>query len=129
MTYKDAEFVAHFDSLLESCLCRICGPARDHFIDPVIKLPALARMTNQEDQRLIVASIRRLVRSGRVTRATRRLAGRSVAGIVCLPRAEWERLNHPPATTLRLTEADVMFLESLGVAVDREDVCEPVAAV
>jgi hypothetical protein len=128
MTYKDAEFIAYFDSLVERCLSRICGPARDHFADPIAKLPALMRMTNVKDKELILASIRRLVRSGRVSRASRRFAGRAITGIVCLPRADWERLNRSHATGLQLTDADVGFLQSAGIAVDSEDVCEPVTA-
>jgi hypothetical protein len=128
MTYKDPEFIAYFDSLLVSCLARICGPAAGHFCDPLSKLSTLMCMTNVDDRKLILASIRRLVRLGRVTRAKRCFAGRTVSGIVCLPRADWERLHNPPASILRLTDSDVTFLKFIGIAVDREDVCEPVLA-
>jgi hypothetical protein len=128
LSERDPEFLETFDRLLERCLCRICGPARDHFIDPEAKIQVLLRLTNMADEKLIRASIRRLVRSGRISRETRRFAGRTVAGIVCVPQREWERLRQSPASSLQLTDLDVAFLRSVGVVVDGEDVCEAVPA-
>lgn len=128
LSERDPEFLEALDGVVQGSLCRICGPARDHFIDPEAKIQALLRLTNMTDEKLIRASIRRLVRSGRISRATRRFAGRTVAGIVCVPQREWERLRQSPVSTLRLTDLDVAFLRSVGVIVDHEDVCEAVPA-
>ena len=96
LSERDPEFLEALDGVVQGSLCRICGPARDHFIDPEAKIQALLRLTNMADEKLIRASIRRLVRSGRISRATRRFAGRTVAGIVCVPQREWERLRSLP---------------------------------
>jgi hypothetical protein len=128
LSERDPEFLEALDGVVQASLCRICGPARDHFIDPEAKTQALLRLTNMADEKLIRASIRRLVRSGRISRTTRRFAGRTVAGIVCVPQREWERLRQSPASSLRLTDLDVAFLRSVGVVVDREDICEAVPA-
>ena len=125
MTERDPEFLAFFDGLVERCLCRICGPARDHFVDPEEKMPKLVRMTNAEPEQ-IRASIRRLVRSGRAVRATRKFSGKTFSGIICRPRREWENPREPISGTLSLTSADVSFLRGIGVRVDPEDVREAV---
>ena len=129
MTERDPEFIAAFDGLVERCLCRICGPARDHFIDPETKIQGLLRLTNTPNEKLIQVSIRRLVRSGRVSRATRQFAGRTVTGIVCLPRREWEaRVRVPSLSTFSLTISDISFLRATGVVVDPQDVRDCVLA-
>jgi hypothetical protein len=121
MTERDPEYIAFFDSLLERCLCRIAGPSRDHFLDVRAKMPVLLRMTNIENEKAILGSVRRLVKSGRITRASKRFAGRTVTGIICLPRREWE--SETISDELNLTNEDMEFLESCGVSVS-----EPVPA-
>jgi len=125
MTERDPEFLAFFDGLVERVLCRICGPARDHFVDPEEKMPKLVRATNAPPKQ-IRASLRRLIRSGRVMRATRRFSGKTFFGIICLPQREWENQHDPVASRLSLTQADIRFLRGIGVKVDSQDVLEPV---
>jgi hypothetical protein len=121
MTERDREYLVFFDALLERCLCRITGPARDHFVNLRAKIPALLRMTNAENEALILGGVRRLVKSGRVTRATRCFAGRTVHGIICLPRRAWKQ--ETASDELDLTNEDTEFLKRCGVAVT-----EPVLA-
>jgi hypothetical protein len=116
VTEKDPEYIASFDDLVERCLLRICGPARDHFIDPSEKMPKLMRLTNCASETAIRQSLRRLTKSGRITRETRRFAGRTIRGIVCVPiRARARREE--------LTPEDRRWLRSIGVAVDGEETC------
>jgi hypothetical protein len=118
MTEKDPEYLAFLDSLIERCLLRISVPSRDHFLDVREKMPKLQRMTNYQDKAAILASVRRLVRSGRITRATRSFAGHTVHGIICLPHCE--RKSETIPTELNLTPQDVELLHRFGIAVDEE---------
>jgi hypothetical protein len=120
MNERDREYIVFFDGLLERCLCRIAGPSRDHFIDVRAKMPALLRMTNGNEAG-ILGGVRRLVKSGRVTRASKYFAGRTVHGIICLPRHEWE--SEVASDELSLTDEDMEFLKDCGVALG-----EPVLA-
>lgn len=125
MTTRDQEFLELFDGLVLRVLCRICGPARDHFVDPEEKMPKLVRMTNATSEQ-VMASLCRLVGSGRVTPTRRRLEGKFVFGITCLPQREWENPREPVSRGLSLTPTDVRFLRDIGVQVDQEDMRDPV---
>jgi hypothetical protein len=128
MSKRDPEYLAAIDSFVENALTRICAPSRDRFVTMEQVIPKIAKHWQDGSDDQIKGAVRRLVRSGRVARETRRFAGNVFSGIVCLPRKEWERLQEPPASTLQLTESDVVFLRGCGVKVDREDVRECVTA-
>lgn len=125
--YCDPEFLAAFDDLVLRVLCRICGPARDHFVNARSKMPKIMTATNAPAAE-VKAAIRRLVHSGRVEEAERSFGGQRVRGLVCLSRAAWENRGKAATSKLELTEADCSFLEAIGVRVDPEDVLEPVTA-
>jgi len=127
LSERSPEFLSAVDDVVERCLCRISGPTRDHFVNLAEKLPKLCRMTNLKGKQ-IVAGVRRLVRSGRMCRSTQRFGGRTVSGIIGLPRRDWERLREPQGNVLQLSPSDVEFLKGCGVQVAAQDVPEVVLA-
>lgn len=124
MSERDPRFLASIDGFVENALTRICAPSRDRFVTLSNAIPKIAKHWEYGSERQVNASIIRLVKSGRVQRHIKRLAGKKISGIVCLPRGEWTALQQQMTTEFRLTGSDVEFLEAVGVAVDHRDFAE-----
>lgn len=114
MTERDPEFIAAFDDCVERILHRVCRMGADRFVIVEAKMATLVRFTNSDPTR-ILASIRRLVKAGRIQRATRAFGGETFCGLVCEPHHEREKVA---SDELDLTPEDCDFLRKCGIAVE-----------